>query len=27
MDWPGYDPLWANLLRWLAGAISARTDQ
>ena len=19
MDWPGYDPLWANLLRWLAG--------
>ena len=17
MDWPGYDPLWANLLRWL----------
>jgi uncharacterized membrane protein len=19
MDWPGYDPLWGNLLRWLGG--------
>ena len=19
MDWPGYDPLWANLVRWLGG--------
>ena len=19
MDWPGYDPLWGNLTRWLAG--------
>jgi uncharacterized membrane protein len=19
MNWPGYDPLWANLVRWLAG--------
>jgi uncharacterized membrane protein len=19
MDWPGYNPLWGNLLRWLSG--------
>jgi uncharacterized membrane protein len=21
MAWPGYDPLWGNLIRWLAGQV------